>query len=88
MMLFSNVSNMLGKILFWKEILKQRKQLSKMDDYLLKDIGINRVEATREADRMFWDYAPSVDESLQRRTNTTLAISSQKKSTAFNLLFH
>lgn len=46
MMLFSNVSNMLGKILFWKEILKQRKQLSKMDDYLLKDIGINRLEAT------------------------------------------
>lgn len=88
MILFSNANKLLGKILFWQDILRQRKQLSKMDDYLLKDIGISRVEATREADRKFWDYAPVVDESLQRQTVTTLVTPSQKKSRAFNLLFH
>ena len=87
MMLFSNANKVLVKILFWKEILRQRKQLIKMDDYLLKDIGISRVEATREADRKFWDYAPVVDESLQRRTDKTLATSS-KENTVFNLQFH
>ena len=86
-MLLSNANKVLAKILFWREILRQRKQLSKMDDYLLKDIGASRVEAAREAERKFWDYAPVVDESLQRRTDTTLAKSSEK-NTAFNLLFH
>ena len=87
MILLSNANKVLAKILFWGEILRQRKQLSKMDDYLLKDIGVSRVEAVREAERKFWDYAPVVDESLQKRTDTTLATSS-KKNTAFNLLFN
>jgi uncharacterized protein YjiS (DUF1127 family) len=87
MMLLLNANKVLAKILFWGEILRQRKQLSKMDDYLLKDIGISRVEAAREANRKFWDHAPVVDESLRRRTDMTLAISSKKKNTAFNLLF-
>ena len=87
MILLSNANKVLAKNLFWGEIFRQRKQLSKMDDYLLKDIGVNRVEAAREAERKFWDYAPVVDESLQKRTDTTLATSS-KKNTAFNLLFH
>ena len=87
MLLLSNANKVLAKVLFWGEILRQRKQLSKMDDYLLKDIGVSRVEATREAERKFWDYAPVVDESLQKRTDTILATSS-KKNTAFNLLFH
>ena len=86
-MLLSNANKVLAKILFWGEIHRQRKQLSKMDDYLLKDIGVSRVEAAREAERKFWDYAPVVDESLQRRTDTTLAKSSEM-NTAFNLLFH
>jgi len=88
MMLLSNANKMLAKILFWGEILRQRKQLSKMDDYLLKDIGVSRVEAARESERKFWDYAPVVDESLQRRTDTTLSISSMKKNTAFNFILH
>ena len=87
MILLSNANKVRAKILFWGEILRQRKQLSKMDDYLLKDIGVSRVEAAREAERKFWDYAPIVDKSLQKRTDTTLAMSS-KKNTAFNLLFH
>ena len=88
MMMLSNANKVLAKILFWGEILRQRKQLSKMDDYLLKDIGVSRVEAAREANRKFWDHSLVVDESLQRRTDATFAISSNKKSTAFNLLFN
>ena len=88
MMLLSNANKVLAKILFWGEILRQRKQLSKIDDYLLKDIGVSRVEAASEANRKFWDYEPVIDESLQRRTDTILSISSKKKNTAFNFLFH
>ena len=88
MMMLSNANKVLAKIMFWGEIIRQRKQLSKMDDYLLKDIGVSRVEATREANRKFWDHSLVVDESLQRRTDTTLTISSKNKSTAFNLIFH
>ncbi len=65
MMMLSNANKVLAKIMFWGEILRQRKQLSEMDDYLLKDIRISRVEATREANRKFWDHSPVVDESLQ-----------------------
>ena len=88
MILLSNANKTLAKILFWGKIIRQRKQLSKMDDYLLKDIGVSRVEADREANRKFWDHSPVVDASLQRRTDTTLAISSSKKNTALSLLFH
>ncbi len=88
MMLLSNANKVLTKIIFWGEILRQRKQLSKMDDSLLKDIGVSRVEAASEANRKFWDHSPVVDESLQGRTDTILDISSKKKGTAFNLLFH
>jgi uncharacterized protein YjiS (DUF1127 family) len=33
---------------------RQRRQLSQMPDYLLKDIGISRADAMQEADKPFW----------------------------------
>lgn len=32
-----------------------RRQLAEMDDRMLKDIGISRVDALQEADRLPWD---------------------------------
>lgn len=32
-----------------------RRQLADMDDRMLKDIGISRVDALQEADRLPWD---------------------------------
>ena len=56
MILLSNANKVLAKIRLWGEICRQRKQLSKMDDYLLRDIGLSRVDADREANRKFWDF--------------------------------
>ena len=35
-----------------------RRQLAEMDDRMLRDIGISRVDALREADRLPWDLTP------------------------------
>ncbi|MDX2495767.1 MAG: DUF1127 domain-containing protein [Desulfuromusa sp.] len=56
------------KILFWREISRERQQLNIMSDYLLKDIGISRTDAIREARRPFWDCPAVAEESLQGRT--------------------
>ncbi len=38
----------------WGERLKQRVDLAEMDDRMLKDIGVSRVDAQVEADKPFW----------------------------------
>jgi uncharacterized protein YjiS (DUF1127 family) len=42
-------------LLRWHEVARQRRALAAMDDHMLKDIGISRVDACREAARPFWD---------------------------------
>lgn len=37
---------------------RSRARLAVLDDHMLRDIGLSRDEALREADRPFWD-APS-----------------------------
>lgn len=58
MILLSLVNKTLAKILLWKEVYAERKELSNMSDDLLKDIGISRAEANHEANRHFWDASP------------------------------
>ena len=36
------------------EIRRQRRQLARLDDRALKDIGLSRAEAEAEARRSFW----------------------------------
>jgi uncharacterized protein YjiS (DUF1127 family) len=38
----------------WIERARQRRALAWLDDQMLRDIGITRVEAAREAGRPFW----------------------------------
>jgi uncharacterized protein YjiS (DUF1127 family) len=38
----------------WIERARQRRALGGLDDHMLRDIGITRVEATREAGKPFW----------------------------------
>ena len=38
----------------WIERARQRRALAALDDHTLRDIGITRVEAEREAGRPFW----------------------------------
>ncbi|MET4103102.1 uncharacterized protein YjiS (DUF1127 family) [Roseovarius sp. MBR-78] len=40
-----------------REIARQRRQLARLDDAALADIGLSRREAQREAARPFWDLA-------------------------------
>jgi uncharacterized protein YjiS (DUF1127 family) len=38
----------------WLETARQRKALAALDDHALRDLGITRVEAVREAEKPFW----------------------------------
>jgi uncharacterized protein YjiS (DUF1127 family) len=41
-------------ILLWINRYRQRKLLASLEDYLLKDIGLSRVDALKEAGKPFW----------------------------------
>ena len=44
----------LDRLLGWHEVARQRRALLALSDRMLKDIGITRAEAEREASRPFW----------------------------------
>ena len=44
----------LGAIAFWHSRSLQRRALADLDAHLLRDIGINRRAAAREAAKPFW----------------------------------
>ena len=39
----------------WRRVASERRRLLELDGHLLKDIGLTREEAHREASRPFWD---------------------------------
>ena len=49
------LSGLVAAVLRWREVRRQRLALLELSDHLLKDIGISRVDAVREAGRPFWD---------------------------------
>jgi len=44
----------LDRLLLWHDLAKQRRQLSELDDRLLSDIGIDRIDADQESRKPFW----------------------------------
>ncbi|MEM9473044.1 MAG: DUF1127 domain-containing protein [Pseudomonadota bacterium] len=38
----------------WHERARQRRQLGELDDRLLSDIGLRRIDASRESSKHFW----------------------------------
>lgn len=50
-----SASGLLLRIHRWRELHRQRRELERLSDEMLKDIGISRVDALREAQRSFWD---------------------------------
>ena len=42
-------------LLRWQELARQRRALGAMSDHMLKDLGLTRADALREAGRPFWD---------------------------------
>lgn len=53
--LWGSAQRMLMALLRWQELARQRQALLALDDRLLKDIGLSRADAVREARRPFWD---------------------------------
>jgi uncharacterized protein YjiS (DUF1127 family) len=41
-------------IVRWVERARQRRALASLDDHELRDIGITRADAAREAEKPFW----------------------------------
>ncbi len=49
------LSNLLVEVLeMWSERRRQRLALRELSDHVLKDIGLNRSDAEREAAKPFW----------------------------------
>jgi hypothetical protein len=46
--------------------------LGALSDQLLKDIGLSRVDAEREAGRPFWDHTTGGDVTLRSRNRPRL----------------
>jgi uncharacterized protein YjiS (DUF1127 family) len=45
---------LLATLFRWHERARQRRELYALDDRMLKDIGITRVDVEREAGKHFW----------------------------------
>lgn len=45
---------LLSLLAFWRNRARERRALSRLDDRLLSDIGLNRDAAARESSRRFW----------------------------------
>jgi uncharacterized protein YjiS (DUF1127 family) len=43
-----------GTIQSWSRRCRTRRDLLEMDDHILKDIGINRIDALQEGRKAFW----------------------------------
>ena len=49
------LQKIIGILLDWSELARQRHQLASLDEHVLRDIGIDREVARRESARHFWD---------------------------------
>ncbi len=40
--------------MLWRERTRQRRALGRLNDYMLKDLGLSRADAGREGGKRFW----------------------------------
>lgn len=50
----NGLQNLNALILLWIHRYRQRKLLSDLEDHILKDIGVSRVDALQESSKPFW----------------------------------
>jgi uncharacterized protein YjiS (DUF1127 family) len=51
---FARTRSVGRRIALWIERTRQRRALAGLDDHILRDIGITRVEVARECEKPFW----------------------------------
>lgn len=51
---YKSVYQITKKIKYWMERSHQRKQLAKLDDRMLNDIGLSREQVKKEISQPFW----------------------------------
>ena len=49
------IDRAVSRVRRWHRLARQRRALAQLSDQILKDIGLSRVDALREAARPFWD---------------------------------
>jgi len=64
----------------WREFSRQRRELRALSDHMLKDIGISRSDAIREANRAFWDNKPNFDVTLWERGGSNPKVDNTKSN--------
>ena len=52
--LLAGLSGLLSCVLHRLEIARQRRQLARLDDYMLRDIGLSRADVEPEIKKPFW----------------------------------
>lgn len=50
----SLLRDLVERLLVWQERWEQRERLSGLDEHILRDIGLSRADAAREANKPFW----------------------------------
>lgn len=50
----TKITNLSQRLSTWFRHYRTRKQLSRLDERMLADIGVTKVEAEREASKPFW----------------------------------
>lgn len=50
---------LLKRVVLWREVIRQRRQLAGLNDAMLRDIGLSRCDAEGEYRRHFWDLPES-----------------------------
>ena len=48
------VQNVASRMMVWEKRMVERQNLAEMDDRILRDMGIDRMAATQEAEKPFW----------------------------------
>jgi len=48
------VQNFASRMMVWEKRMVERQNLAEMDDRILRDMGIDRMAATQEAEKPFW----------------------------------
>ncbi len=54
-LVWNDAKALVNHLVTWQIRARERKHLSSMDDRMLRDVGLSRVDVMREASKPFWN---------------------------------